>query len=164
MNADPRLWLGPNELAITENLTLPANIIPGSYSLYLNLPDAASNLSTRPEYSIRFANLNTWDATTGYNNLNFIMNVGQALGVADNDRVNPIIYPVPANNELIVEMNNIADYTISIYNTIGQKFNLVSTINANKMTINTDVLSDGVYLLQFDNGQTRDTKRIIVKH
>jgi hypothetical protein len=164
MNADPRLWLGPNELAITENLTLPANIIPGSYSLYLNLPDAASNLSTRPEYSIRFANLNTWDATTGYNNLNFIMNVGQALGVADNDRVNPIIYPVPANNELIVEMNNIADYTISIYNTLGQKFNLVSTINANKMTINTDVLSDGVYLLQFDNGQTRDTKRIIVKH
>ena len=162
MNADPRLWLGPNEKVINENLTLPADIIPGSYSLYLNLPDSATNLRTRPEYSIRFANLNTWDATTGYNNLNFIMNVGQALGVSDNERVNPIIYPVPANNEIIVEMNNIADYTISIYNILGQKFNLVSTINANKMTINTDVLSDGVYLLQFDNGQTRDTKRIIV--
>ena len=39
------------------------------YKLYLNLPDPKPNLHNDPRYSIRLANENCWDETTGYNYL-----------------------------------------------------------------------------------------------
>src|SRR5579859_1195908 len=64
---DVRLWLtGANSIP-THNLTLPTNMPNGTYTLALWLPDPSSGLQSRPEYSVRFANLNTWDSTNGYN-------------------------------------------------------------------------------------------------
>jgi hypothetical protein len=51
-------------------LVLPTGMATGTYDLLLNLPDASPSISTRPEYSIQMANTGTWEATTGYNNLN----------------------------------------------------------------------------------------------
>ena len=44
----------------------------------LNLPDTSNNniIANRPEYAIRLANENTWEAATGYNNLNHTLTVG----------------------------------------------------------------------------------------
>jgi Domain of unknown function (DUF4832)/Domain of unknown function (DUF4874) len=73
---DVRLYLpNPNE---TKTLTLTANIsstlAKGTYDLFLNLPDPTSSLYTRSAYSIRLANLNMWEASTGFNKLgSFIM-------------------------------------------------------------------------------------------
>lgn len=163
---DSRLWTSQAETTISENIALPSNIIQGSYRLYLYIPDAATGLSTRPEYSIRMANTNTWDATTGYNNLNAIVTVGNQanLGTADSTTVNALIYPVPANNEIYVEMSNLDQYAIVMYNSIGQKINVASQLSANKMTINTESLSDGIYYIKFTNGQVNDTRRLVVKH
>jgi hypothetical protein len=36
----------------------------------LNLPDPMASLSSRPEYAIQLANNGTWEAATGFNNLN----------------------------------------------------------------------------------------------
>ena len=36
----------------------------------LSLADPAPALAARAEYAIRLANQNTWEASTGYNNLN----------------------------------------------------------------------------------------------
>ncbi len=68
---DVRLYLPtPNE---TKTLTLKANIssslAKGTYDLFLNLPDPASALYSRSAYSIRLANLNMWEASTGFNKL-----------------------------------------------------------------------------------------------
>lgn len=64
---DVRTWVsGPITLA-RQNMTLPSNMKPGTYKLALWLPDASSNLQSRPEYSIRFANQQVWDAKNGYN-------------------------------------------------------------------------------------------------
>jgi hypothetical protein len=68
---DVRLYLpNPGE---TKTLTLKANIAStiakGSYDLFLNLPDASSNLYNRPAYSIRLANTNMWETSTGFNKL-----------------------------------------------------------------------------------------------
>ncbi|RZJ30693.1 MAG: DUF4832 domain-containing protein, partial [Flavobacterium sp.] len=50
MTTDPRFWT-PNALTtITENLQLPATMAPGSYKLYLKLPDNDAALALRPEY------------------------------------------------------------------------------------------------------------------
>ncbi len=58
-----------------ETLKLPADIPAGKYSLFLNLPDKYLSLTQRPEYSIRLANEDCWEESTGYNKLNYILTV-----------------------------------------------------------------------------------------
>lgn len=165
LSTNPQLWVGTNEINISEQLSLPSNIVPGSYEMLINLPDYHASLSAKPEYSIRLANNNTWETSTGYNKLNHTLNVTNTLSIADNSSINPVIYPVPANEELLVEMENIADFKITLYNTLGQNFGIITKeIENNKISINTQNLSDGIYLLRFENGNTVDTKRIIVRH
>jgi hypothetical protein len=62
------LWLAGTTTTINQTITL-TGVPAGSYALFLNLPDANSGLSTRPEYSIQLANTGTWEASTGFNNL-----------------------------------------------------------------------------------------------
>lgn len=166
MNADPRLWLGPNEITITENLTLPANLTTGNYKMYLHLPDKAPSLAARPEYAIRFANENTWESITGYNSLNHTLSVTSgALATTDNAKLNMSIYPVPAQNELNIELENIDDYAITLFNSIGQKIKAsVISKELDKVTINTAGLSDGLYFVDLSKGPIKDTRKILVRH
>jgi hypothetical protein len=48
---------------------LPSDLEPGPYEVLLNLYNPELGLARRPEYSIRLANANVWEAATGYNNL-----------------------------------------------------------------------------------------------
>ncbi|MBN8567763.1 MAG: DUF4832 domain-containing protein, partial [Flavobacteriales bacterium] len=162
LEADPRDWLGTK--SITENLTLPTNMIPGSYKVYLHLPDIYESIANRPEYAIRFANNNMWESSTGYNDLKHTIIVNQALSLADNDRAKVTLHPVPASNELFVEMDTIEDYTFTIYNSVGQQIKLNATQVGNKVSFDVQHLNNGVYFLQFENGQTKDSRRFVVKH
>jgi hypothetical protein len=60
---------------VSQTVTLPSTMPKGNYALLLNLPDPQSALRSRPEYSIQLANSNTWEASTGFNNLNFTVAV-----------------------------------------------------------------------------------------
>jgi hypothetical protein len=66
---DPRYWLSNQTVTINQTVALPANMAAGSYSVLLNLPDPQASLHDRPEYAIQLANSNTWEASTGFNNL-----------------------------------------------------------------------------------------------
>jgi cell division septation protein DedD len=68
---DVRSFLpNPDETkTLTLNVVVPANLAAGNYDIFLNLPDPAASLNTRPEYSIRLANTNMWESSTGYNRL-----------------------------------------------------------------------------------------------
>lgn len=72
-NLDPRFWLPYNsptdEIVINENIRIPPDFQSGSYSVLLHLADPYPSLAANPSYSIRTANLNTWEPLTGYNNL-----------------------------------------------------------------------------------------------
>ncbi len=71
---DVRRWYsGAHAQKIT--ILLPASLTAGTYNLLFSLPDVYESLSGRPEYAIRFANENCWEATTGYNNLGFSIRV-----------------------------------------------------------------------------------------
>jgi len=50
-------------------LQVPAPATPGSYALFLVLPDPSVTLSGRPAYNIQLANTGTWDAARGWNDL-----------------------------------------------------------------------------------------------
>lgn len=70
-NIDPRFWM-PGETTVT---TLHANLesdLSGDYKVYLNLPDGYASLHDNPAYSIRLANEDMWEETTGYNYLTTI--------------------------------------------------------------------------------------------
>lgn len=65
---DPRTWKGGGTYRISEEITLPSSLVQGKeYFLYLNVPDASENLKGNPAFSIRFANEDVWDESTGYN-------------------------------------------------------------------------------------------------
>jgi hypothetical protein len=67
---DPRTWLPDSAtIKITVDVIIPASLLPGEYDLLLNFPDPEITLNTKPAYSIRLANQNVWEATTGYNSL-----------------------------------------------------------------------------------------------
>jgi len=74
-----RLWLpGPGE---TKKLTiksgLPDNMLPGEYEVLLNLHDPQPSLAARPDYSIRLANDDVWEAESGYNRLSHKIHIDQ---------------------------------------------------------------------------------------
>ena len=72
--ADPRKWFS-GDIEWKEALRLPADMPPGQYDLFLNLPDKYPSITRRPEYSIRLANEDCWEARTGYNKLGFSLMV-----------------------------------------------------------------------------------------
>lgn len=166
LSADPRLWLGPNEISISENLVLPDNLTAGTYKLYLSLPDSAPSLATRPEYAIRFANNNMWEPATGYNNLNCTVNITAAvLGNADFSKLNLTIYPNPVADELTVSLDRIEDYQCSFYNALGQKINVEAENPQNGIKkFRTASLSEGLYFLDVSKDDYHDIRKIMIKH
>jgi hypothetical protein len=64
---DVRKWVSGHVVLKQQTLTLPSNMASGTYKLALWLPDASVNLQSRPGYAVRFANMEMWDATKGYN-------------------------------------------------------------------------------------------------
>lgn len=69
---DIRKWYSGSH-TLEQSFTLPADITAGEYDLLLNLPDKYTSISSRPEYSIRLANADVWEETTGYNKLNYTL-------------------------------------------------------------------------------------------
>ncbi|MEO6097235.1 MAG: DUF4832 domain-containing protein [Fibrobacteria bacterium] len=77
---DPRRW-GPGD-SVTLEITgaIPAGMPPGSYRIFLNLPDPMRRLHNRPEYSIRLANAGVWEDSTGLNALKHTVVVSAGAG------------------------------------------------------------------------------------
>lgn len=166
INSDPRLWSAGALTTINDNISLPTTMTAGTYKLFLKLPDNDAALAIRPEYSIRMANNTTWEASTGYNDLKHTITIGTALGVGENEiRNNLVIYPVPTNNQLIMEFENIGDFNVAVFNTLGQRIGVKSMLESNsKMVLNTESLSNGIYFVSLENGTDKVTKQIIVSH
>jgi hypothetical protein len=69
VKTDPRLWMPGESTVVNMSAALPPTMTAGTYQVLLQLPDAAPGLKGRPEYSIRFANPDVWEAATGMNSL-----------------------------------------------------------------------------------------------
>ena len=60
---------------LQQQFILPANIIKGEYEMLLNLPDGYKSLQKNTAYSIHLANENIWEASTGFNSLQHIIQI-----------------------------------------------------------------------------------------
>ena len=63
------------KINLKQNFLLPRELSTGSYELLINLPDGYKSLQNNASYSIRFANYNSWEETSGFNKLNFRVSV-----------------------------------------------------------------------------------------
>jgi hypothetical protein len=79
---DPRRFAPGTTTTVSQTFCLPGDFVAGTYAYFLGLPDPVPALATRPEYAIRLANLNLWDAATGLNNLNAGLVVSPTLDTA----------------------------------------------------------------------------------
>lgn len=67
--ADPRFWLPGETTTVDVDVPVPDKLAAGTYEVLLNLPDPEPRLRSRAAYSIRLANLETWEPATGFNSL-----------------------------------------------------------------------------------------------
>ncbi len=75
--SDIRFWQ-PGAVEIEGRVSIPAEMPDGNYSLSLWLPDQSENLQSFPAFSIRLTNAGMWNSSKGYNELGFMISVGQA--------------------------------------------------------------------------------------
>ncbi len=66
---DPRYWQAGDTVHLSLEGGIPVDMPIGTYEVLLHLSDPEVSLHDRPEYAIRLANPNVWEATTGYNRL-----------------------------------------------------------------------------------------------
>jgi hypothetical protein len=71
---DVRKWYS-GDVKVTEGVQIPDDFPAGDYEMLLSLPDAYASIATKPEFSIRLANNDVWEAATGYNKLNHTVKV-----------------------------------------------------------------------------------------
>ena len=74
--SDPRLWEPENKLSlINETFAVPAEMPEGKYDICLYIPDLSPRIAADPRFAIRFANIDCWEETSGYNNLHLQIEV-----------------------------------------------------------------------------------------
>jgi hypothetical protein len=66
-SVDPRRWEPGTGHVVRATILLPDSLPAGTYSVGIWLPDRAASLRDRPEYAVRFANQNVWNAAKGVN-------------------------------------------------------------------------------------------------
>lgn len=72
---DPRRWQPDSDAQLSATVTLPRDIAPGNYRLFLFLPDPEPRLHDRPAFAARLANRHCWEEATGYNDLGVIIRI-----------------------------------------------------------------------------------------
>jgi hypothetical protein len=84
---DLRPLLGPGKTQRFDvRLALPPSVVPGSYQMFLWLPDPAPALARRAEYSIRLANIGLWNDQGRVAGMNLLTTAEQRLVVEDRGR------------------------------------------------------------------------------
>jgi hypothetical protein len=69
LDTDPRQWKAGENTTVSLNEPVPTSLGAGNYTVALWLPDASDSLRNRPDYAVQLANVDVWDAATGYNKL-----------------------------------------------------------------------------------------------
>lgn len=87
---------------------------------------------------------------------------GGGVGVEEVESLGLSVYPNPSNGVLNIELNDLIETELKVYNTLGQEV-FTKTINEKKSSIDLNSLIDGVYSLHLKNLNGVTTKKIIVK-
>ena len=117
---DPRRWLPGNQIhSIEHTFCLPFEMPAGNYELLLHLPDPQPLLANRPEYALRLANQNTWEAATGYNRLLHQISVNPTApnpNCSGETCFQPAVLPIPNANFSALASSGCAPFVVTFSN------------------------------------------------
>jgi hypothetical protein len=156
-----QLWLpAPTQIkTLALNCKIPSSLAAGSYSVYLNLPDDYASLASNKDYSIRLANLNSWETTTGYNllynNLVLTSTLSRSQGTAQSAIASSVrsayIYPNPVRKGGTLYFSSMEGrslkQTVKIFDLSGKLITQKTVVN-NQLAID---INTGMYILCFQN-------------
>jgi hypothetical protein len=165
VDSDIRTW----ETTVHLNQVFDLSGLPeGSYNCFLNLPDTSKVLNARPEYSIRFANVDLWENTSGYNKLNQTVELSGTTSnkafVLQPDDFN--VYPNPTDGYLFIKSSGgIGPVSISSLNVRGEIMDKKHiegiTQSGGEIMINISDFPSGIYLLTIKQDDSIRTTKVV---
>ena len=72
------------------------------------------------------------------------------------------IYPNPANDNITIQLKNVDQATITLYNLVGQEVKSVTSSNL-ETTVNVSDLQPGIYIIKIDQKGKRFTSKISIR-
>lgn len=121
-----------------------------------------SSMGNQPKVFVKFV------ATSDYGNNLYVdnINMGNFLSVDENDAFAAVVYPNPATDAVNVDFDATgADYVINITDLSGRVISTIALSNATgaqKVTLNTESLSSGNYLISIESNGARTIKNFAV--
>jgi len=164
-STDIRTW----ETSVSINQVFDLTGLPkGSYNCYLNLPDTAFSLNARPEYSIRFANDDVWENTSGFNRLNQTVDISSATSnkTLVGQPGDIIVYPNPTDGYLFIKSDRVSGpvsiSTLNIPGEMVEKKNMEGLGQpGTEIMIDISDYTSGIYYLTIKQNEGIITKKII---
>jgi hypothetical protein len=165
LKTDIRYWFGSSTFTLNENIKLPNNTPIGEYTMYLYFPDEAPSLASNPAYAIQLANTEQWDATTGYNSLNHVLQIQNGtISQIAKKTFDIALYPNPAHEVIIAQVEDCKSYQVLVHNAQGMEQNVEFVTEKNELKIPTEKLNNGLYFIVFTKNGLSDTRKFVVKH
>ena len=104
------------------------------------------------------------------NNLYVVLKYNAPVGLKDLSNNNNFLslYPNPCSDNFTIEFENEKEqFELAVYNSIGSKViteNKKLSVGKNKVNVNTQSLSPGIYFIQISQGEKKLTKKIIINN
>lgn len=143
---------------------------PGGTNLTLDInPGSASCFSTSPEADLFIPTVSAGKMYfTANDNLNGTELWSLGTGNASIKKINKEtdfieLFPNPTENEFILKSHGVLMWSVSIYNSIGDKIIEYENINSFTQEINLQGISSGIYFVCIDANKQKITKKLIVK-
>jgi len=170
-NSDPRYWFSSQIVTLEDSIILPSDIPEGDYSLFLCIKDPTldETLVNFADYSIRLANIGTWESSSGYNDLKHVVTIAKTTNLT-NSEPNPgllIISPNPISNFVNIQysISEASKVTITLCNINGNK--IVKLLEKNHtpgkhhFQFNLQELPSGIYLMAIKTGNFCRTTKFV---
>lgn len=96
--------------------------------------------------------------------LNAEMATINLVGLDETSLLKASVFPNPANDQLFIGLEEMADFQVVLTNSIGQVVAEQSVSNSDRTSIDTERIAAGVYLLSVTSGNKTSTQRISISH
>lgn len=87
---------------------------------------------------------------------------GKPISIGEISTIESSVYPNPASDVFFVEMAETMDFTVEIYNTVGQVVRTLDYSNTQKAEINTADLAKGVYTININSDKGSSTQKLTI--
>jgi hypothetical protein len=146
LSIDVRQWYGGGTYTHNFSIDLPGNMPSGNYQFYLHFPDAALSLSADPRFALRLANLDIWEAATGYHDLRATVAIAPPNSLTEEKDTSPNFTVSHTGAGAYTIQSEISSYDLRLLDVTGRTVRQFSQLSGDYSFSLADQ-AQGVYLL-----------------